>query len=213
MSRINFVKLVIVISFSFLCHNIVAQKEMISDLEWSVFAGPNITTVAKRWNQEIPFFGFPPRPFYTINYMGGLDVRKNIQPKLSIGSRIFYEKIADAERAFNGTRSEFDLDFISLGIFGVWSPTESKKARLVFGPSAYFAINNSDVILFRLDQRLKWSLNLGTEIQIVERIALQIFYMQGISGYTGKAFNTNAGSYSLPHSFQFTLSYLINKKG
>lgn len=213
MSRIVFFKMFNVVCFFFLCHNLMAQKELLKDLEWSIFAGPNISTVVERWSREIPFFASPPRPFYTLNYLGGLGVRKKLKPSLSIGSRIFYEKIADAAWEFNGERSEYNLDFISLGVLGIWSPTASKKAHILFGPSAYFSINKADAILFQLNGRLKWSLSLGTEIQMDERMALQIVFMHGISGYAGKAFNTNlGGSYSLPHSFQFSLSFLLNNK-
>ena len=184
-------------------------------IQWRVFGGSNATIVIENFYDRVAFFASPPRPYYSINYFGGVEAIKPMNDWLDISLGLNYEKISSSPLGFAKRKDPIhNYDFLAFTLSGKIQPIKKRNISLIFGLNQYFNIN----FAFARRVQREWPLAamMGFEFRINNSFHVSFRTLQALShirkGY--EIINNEAQLFLKTnfHSFQIAFAFDIKLK-
>lgn len=205
------IKTFIILIFQFI---LIPLSNCQSSYQYFFFGGPSITNVHNFWYGERLFLISPPRPYYELNFHGGMGVQRALNKKLDLRLCLGFERKGAAQTGFNKENDSF-ADFVILPASVFYRPTRSEMVKLELGLSSNMLIHEKNLFgeAFRT---FEFASVLGVELKITKSL---YFGMRWIEPFNYMKENSNLSPNPNPisldwkqktQSFQFSGIYQLS---
>lgn len=209
---LRMLKYKLTIGFIFFSFNIFSQKA----IDVSVFAGPNITNVVKRFN------GTPssanatsnPRSFNSVNYLLGLKLEKeNLYQGFNLRVKLLYEKIRSSSNSFNDSYKpviDENINYIGTNVEISKAPLRESQIKFGIGGFFYYAINKRfgrrDLFV---EKRPLWGPITSIMFPISKKMSFSTSFSFSLNNITNQLSLNSFTVTQNVYSFQFVLAYKL----